>query len=82
MLSDVSLASRKTDKTGRIPAQGASTKARRREGETARRETERKEFETWNEAMRRRRQFEKMLIKWSTPSNEECGEKIITCCAI
>ena len=40
MLSDVSLASRKTDKTGQDTRTGGFN-----EGETARRETERKEFE-------------------------------------
>ena len=76
MLSDVSLASRKTDKTGQDTRTGGFN-----EGETARRELERKEFESGT------KQYDeedgsKMSIKWSTPSNEEFGEKIITCCAI
>ena len=41
MLSDVSLASRKRDKTGQDTRTGGFN-----EGETARRETERKEFES------------------------------------
>ena len=41
MLSDVSLASRKTDKTGQDTRTGGFNK-----GETARREMERKEFES------------------------------------
>ena len=36
-------------------------------------------FRKWNEEYERRRWFELMSsIKWSTPSDEECGEKAIS----
>ena len=77
MLSDVSLASGKTDKTGQDTHTGGFNK-----GETARREMEQKELESGTKQYDEEDSYKKCRLNGLRRQNEECGEKIKTCCAI